>query len=243
MLSNYDLWWKFAILWGRLKQVYWPLPPARGGVFIDCIVIRYHLSPYGKTYFCTLEWFWHTKHHLVNFQMKWIFWGSPLFWQITHLPGWYSWKYPFRETGESGELQLNHVKEKHHHRAVSQHSSFSLLWQYINFFGVYHKISISSSTCPFTFLSLSSSTSTFTSTTHLDNHLRLNDHLCCHVHHFRQLMHFASTLWSTFSSISSSINTYSIIPSIIFKPCPLSYHTNHLRPFQLLEYQIGEDAG
>ena len=163
--------------------------------------------------------------------------------KFTHFPGWYSWKYPFRETGESGELQLNHVKEKHHHRAISQHSSFSLLWQYINFFGVYHKISISSSTCPFTFLSLSSSTSTFTSTTHLDNHLRLNDHLCCHVHHFRQLMHFASTLSSTFSSISSSINTSSITPSIIFKPSPLSDHTNHLRPFQLLEYHIGEDAG
>ena len=49
--------------------------------------------------------------------------------KFTHFPGWYSWKYPFRETGESGELQLNHVKEKHHHRAISQHSSFSLLWQ------------------------------------------------------------------------------------------------------------------
>ena len=144
--------------------------------------------------------------------------------KFTHFPGCYSWKYPLHETGESGELQLNHVKEKHHHKAISQHSSFSLLWQYINFFGVYHKISISSSTCPFTFLSLSSSTSTFTSITHLDNHLHLNDHLCCHVHHFRQLMHFASTLSSTFSSISSSINTSSTIPSIIFKPSPLSLH-------------------
>ena len=233
MLPNYDLWWKFAILWGRLKQVYWPLPPARGGVFIDCTVIRYHLPPYGKTYFSTLEWFWHTKHHLVNFQMKWIFWGSPLFWQNSHIfpvdivesipsvkqvnrenYSWIMWKRNIT-TGPQASIAPFHFFGK------------------INFFGVYHKISISSSTCPFTFLSLSSSTSTFTSTTHLDNHLRLNDHLCCHVHHFRQLMHFASTLSSTFSSISSSINTYSIIPSIIFKPCPLSYHTNHLRPFQL----------
>ena len=33
--------------------------------------------PYDKTYFSTLEWFWHTKHHLVfSFQMKWNFWQN-----------------------------------------------------------------------------------------------------------------------------------------------------------------------